>query len=325
MEKTKSYANGKLLITGEYLVLEGALALAVPTIYGQELTIQQGSESGMLHWQSHYDTKKWFEATFTYPGIDILACTDAEAAAFIRLLMLEAIRLSSHEMKAYPSLAVSTRLGFHPDWGLGSSSSLISNLAAVFGIDPFELFFNTQKGSGYDIACARAGQAIFYRLDEGRPLVEPAGFSPPFAGQLALVYSGRKQNSAESLGRYLKNGRRHEYEKGSISAISREMAGVSRLNEFKALIDEHEKIMSGVLGMPTVKEAQFAGFPGSIKSLGAWGGDFLLVASEFDINQIKAYFSKYGLELVFKYEELFAHAGSRIPADDHDTGKHSKP
>jgi len=29
------YSNGKLLITGEYLVLDGAKALALPTKYGQ--------------------------------------------------------------------------------------------------------------------------------------------------------------------------------------------------------------------------------------------------------------------------------------------------
>ena len=39
MEKT-FYSNGKLLITGEYLVLDGAKALALPTKYGQYLTVE---------------------------------------------------------------------------------------------------------------------------------------------------------------------------------------------------------------------------------------------------------------------------------------------
>ena len=40
MEKTY-YSNGKLLLTGEYVVLDGAEALAVPTRFGQNLTVKQ--------------------------------------------------------------------------------------------------------------------------------------------------------------------------------------------------------------------------------------------------------------------------------------------
>ena len=39
MEKQTFYSNGKLLLTGEYLVLNGAVALAIPTKFGQTLTI----------------------------------------------------------------------------------------------------------------------------------------------------------------------------------------------------------------------------------------------------------------------------------------------
>ena len=35
----KFYSNGKLLMTGEYFVLNGALSLALPTVYGQYLEI----------------------------------------------------------------------------------------------------------------------------------------------------------------------------------------------------------------------------------------------------------------------------------------------
>ena len=37
------YSNGKLLLTGEYVVLDGAKALAVPTKFGQLLNIKQGT------------------------------------------------------------------------------------------------------------------------------------------------------------------------------------------------------------------------------------------------------------------------------------------
>jgi hypothetical protein len=38
MQKT-FYSNGKLLITGEYLILDGAKGLALPTKMGQNLSV----------------------------------------------------------------------------------------------------------------------------------------------------------------------------------------------------------------------------------------------------------------------------------------------
>ena len=35
------YSCGKLLITGEYLVLKGAKGLAIPTKYGQKLSVKK--------------------------------------------------------------------------------------------------------------------------------------------------------------------------------------------------------------------------------------------------------------------------------------------
>ncbi|MEM0993828.1 MAG: GHMP kinase, partial [Bacteroidota bacterium] len=38
-QPTSYYAHGKLLLTGEYAVLDGAVALAVPSKLGQRLDI----------------------------------------------------------------------------------------------------------------------------------------------------------------------------------------------------------------------------------------------------------------------------------------------
>ena len=45
------YSNGKLLLTAEYLVLDGAQALALPTQLGQKLIVTDGKED-ILHWKS---------------------------------------------------------------------------------------------------------------------------------------------------------------------------------------------------------------------------------------------------------------------------------
>jgi mevalonate kinase len=49
------YAPGKLLITGEYAVLDGAWALALPTRLGQTLTVtptQIQNNKPAVYWQS---------------------------------------------------------------------------------------------------------------------------------------------------------------------------------------------------------------------------------------------------------------------------------
>ena len=57
---------------------------------------------------------------------------------------------------------MNTHLEFPRDWGLGSSSTLINNVAQWAQVDPFELHFKVSNGSGYDIACAKRRYPIVY-------------------------------------------------------------------------------------------------------------------------------------------------------------------
>ena len=55
------YSHGKLLLTGEYAVLDGALALALPTQYGQSLSIRPSTEGSLL-WKSLDDRNHcWYQ------------------------------------------------------------------------------------------------------------------------------------------------------------------------------------------------------------------------------------------------------------------------
>ena len=62
----KYYANGKLLLTGEYLVLDGALALALPTKLGQSLTVEKTNGDNLI-WES-LDSKSyaWFQHSYPH-------------------------------------------------------------------------------------------------------------------------------------------------------------------------------------------------------------------------------------------------------------------
>ena len=66
MDTKQFYANGKLLLSGEYFVLDGALALAVPLIKGQSLLVRQSfGMPHLLEWESlAIDNKTWFKAHF---------------------------------------------------------------------------------------------------------------------------------------------------------------------------------------------------------------------------------------------------------------------
>ena len=62
--KSNFYSKGKLLLTGEYLVLDGAKALALPTKKGQSLLVEKNN-SGLLSWTS-FDCHKqvWYKTIF---------------------------------------------------------------------------------------------------------------------------------------------------------------------------------------------------------------------------------------------------------------------
>ena len=298
------YSNGKLLITGEYLVLHGAEALAIPTIPGQELIVKKSTEKGKIIWNSFYKDICWFEASIDLPGLKLSYTSDNKAADFLLKLLREANRLNPGILKDEASFMIEAKLGFRQDLGLGSSSSLINNIASWFRIDPFVLFFNTQKGSGYDIACAAIDRPIFYQLQKGNPKVEKISLQWPFVDKLAFVYSGRKQDSAKSISDFLARPVNHDTAVKRISDISREIAGSGTLQQFSSLMDVHERIMSSVLSSPSIKELRFPDFNGSIKSLGAWGGDFLMASSENGFEEIKTYFRNKGLEFIFSYKDL---------------------
>ena len=64
MSTTIFYSHGKLLLTGEYVVLDGAKALAVPTNKGQYLTVKPIKER-KLSWRSFDENNHvWFEDEF---------------------------------------------------------------------------------------------------------------------------------------------------------------------------------------------------------------------------------------------------------------------
>ena len=298
-------SNGKFLITGEYLVLKGATALAVPLKFGQSLEVIPDTNNDFhLRWKAMVKNEFWFEAVLDIDNLEVIESSDLKKAKTLSELLKQANSLNPKVLKNYRGLDVITNADFDINWGLGSSSTLIANVAQWFGIDAYQLHFKVSSGSAYDIACANADGPLLYTLKDGAPLVEAADFNPDFSDKLYFVYLGRKQKSDESIVDFASRLKGRNAEIDRISEISRELTATHDLEEFEFFIDEAEQIMSEVLGMPTVKETTFSDFPGAIKSLGAWGGDFVMMTWKDDIEKLKQYLQTKNLDVVFQFDEI---------------------
>ena len=316
------HSNGKFLLTGEYLVLKGALALATPLKFGQSLTVKTVSEPS-LQWDAYKPDGPWFSAALNPENLEIIDSDDQSKAEKLRQILRAVKHLNPNTFEG-KSLKFTTRLDFDPNWGLGSSSTLISNLARWANIDPYELLKLTFGGSGYDIACATAEGPIYYQLsttesalrqaqgpkavepvETPTPTVEPINFTPPFADHLYFVYQGRKQNSSKEVKAFLEKTNPVDLQKDieAVSEISRAVPKCQNLEEFGLLMQCHERIIARCIGQTPVQK-RFPDFEGTLKSLGAWGGDFVLAATEWSESQVKAYFKKKGLEVIFGYKDI---------------------
>lgn len=303
METKRFYSNGKLLITSEYLVLDGGQSLALPTKKGQDLIVVSGKDREIKWTSRDHDGSVWFEGSFSFEEICTPEYVEKEDSIRSRLLeILHEAWLKNPEMLDAEGYEIETNLTFPRNWGLGTSSTLINNIATWLGIDPYQLLRDSFGGSGYDIACAKHDSPILYRLENGNPVVEKVGFNPEFASRIYFVYLNKKQSSKAAIQSYYHNRVEH-LDKRICEAdkITQKMLSAQTLADFAHQMEKHENLISGILEMQTVKEALFPDFTGAVKSLGGWGGDFVMVASKDDPSE---YFRAKGFGTVVPFREM---------------------
>ena len=295
----KYHSHGKLLISGEYLVLKGALALAVPCNKGQSL-IYDSSKEKELQWES-YDEKGsvWFKATFSIMDFDIIAADQTDIAKRLRSVLKE-VRNQNSTFLLEKGGRVKTVLEFDRQWGLGTSSTLISNIAQWSNTNPYELLKQTIGGSGYDIACAQAKSPLLFSNKNQSPKVESCEFNPSFKDQLFFVYLNQKKDSSEAIKRF-SDIKITEKQLDFFSDLSLKILKSNELQKFEKLIETHETQLGQILKIKPVKEVLFPNYGGSIKSLGAWGGDFIMVTGS---DNTISYFKNKGYKTVLKYSEM---------------------
>lgn len=296
-------AHGKLLLSGEYVVLDGALALALPTRYGQHLALHTAyGQPGQLHWKSYTATNDcWFEALFEFPAGRILQSSDPTVANTLqRMLLFVQDHSPAFVSDIQAGARVTTYLDFPENWGLGSSSTLISCLSQWTGTNAYELLAASLGGSGYDIACAQAPGPILYQNKQFVHLP----FRPPFHPNLYFVFLGKKQNSREGIARYREKGKAPTALLDAISRISLTLSTCSTQSCFDEALIQHEQLISHYLDLPRAQALHFPDFKGTIKSLGAWGGDFVLASSQLPPEPTRNYFSRKGYPIVLDYAQL---------------------
>lgn len=301
--KQTFYSNGKLLITGEYVVLDGAKALALPTKFGQNLIVEITTNK-TFYWKSYdADGTCWFDSEITFEQIiskKITEQNDSVKNTLIEILH-EAYNLNSKFILESEGYKITTKLTFPKFWGLGTSSTLINNIAQWLQIDAFELLRNSFGGSGYDIACAQNNTAIIYQLIDKKPIVATLNFNPSFTENIYFVYLNKKQNSKTAIANYYKKQANVIETITVIDNLTQIITTTNNLDEFAESLKNHEIEMSKVLETPTVQETLFPEFNGVVKSLGAWGGDFVLAITKE--NPVE-YFRKKGYETIIPYHEM---------------------
>ncbi|UGS23956.1 GYDIA family GHMP kinase [Flavobacterium channae] len=302
MEIQTFYSNGKLLITGEYVVLDGAKALALPTKFGQKLVVKEG-DNKIIKWTSYdSDGSVWFNDYILFEEVRNKTVRDTNSSVKNTLIeILHQAFIQNPTFLDKNGFEIETFLTFPRLWGLGTSSTLINSIGDWLQIDAFELLQKSFGGSGYDIACAKADSPIIYQLENEQPHYKPIHFNPSFKENIHFVYLNQKQSSKLAIANYMSKHHHVNAIISKINTISYEAIDCKEGKEFAKLMEKHEIIMSDVLELQTVKEKLFPDFKGVIKSLGAWGGDFVMAVSK---ENPKDYFIEKGYNIVLSYEEM---------------------
>lgn len=298
------YGHGKLMLTGEYFVLDGAKALAVPTRFGQHLSVRKLSgNNSTLFWVALNSRKEqWIQFSFDTQTFE--PNSDSEQAKTLSKLLHECRRQNPNFLPTDEDFAIQTLLEFPNNWGLGSSSTLVHCLAAFAQVNPFELLQATIGGSGYDVACAGSDLPLLYHLENNKPVFEQVQFQPSFKDNLFFVHLGKKQLSTSGIAHYRSRDiDKQQYVKW-LNVLTDSLLSCNALEKCKQLMNEHESYVAEALGIEPIKKTLFADVDVEAKSLGAWGGDFVMLAFAGTKPELMTLLEPKGLSTVFSWDEM---------------------
>ncbi len=280
------------MLFGEYLVLNGSDCLAFPLKFGQTLSV---TESDELIWESYSKHGRWFSVSMG-KDFTILDTDNQEVAEILKQLFI-VIRTEKPDLDFNHKFRAEAN--FELNWGLGSSSTLISLLSQWSGVESKKLLEASFGGSGYDVACATAKGPIIY---SGGEVKEEVHLPESITDKLLFIYLGNKQNSREEIKRF-KDRKVTPDQIDKMNELISTALWTDKIEVFEQQLDHSEELISSIIGSIQLKQRFFADYPYSIKSLGAWGGDFFL-ATYRDLKTAKNYFEEKGYDIFFTYQEF---------------------
>ena len=261
--------------------------------------------SKRLEWKSHDLEGEWFEGVFSLKNLEPLTNKEHSSSQFLSRVFKEVRKLNPEFGRVDQAISIRTELDFPRNWGLGSSSTLIHNLAKWSKVDAMDLCFEATNGSGYDVAQAGCEAPILYQLDEAQnPSWKALSFQPKFHNGLFFVYLGQKQDSSNEVLSF-KEIRERKNLSGAIKRVNQlidEFLQTNQLSMVEELLIEHEELLSEILERPRIQHQLFNDYTeGVVKSLGGWGGDFVMVTGK---ENAKEYFRNKGYEVVLRWDEM---------------------
>ncbi len=296
----KFYAKGKLLLTAEYAVLGGAKALALPTKLGQSLEITE-TTTRIIAWKSvDVNGQLWYENSFDKKTFAPQQQNDAIGQR-LQQLFLAINELNPTLLANADGLLIRSTLEFDRSWGLGSSSTLVSLLSQWSEVNPYILLQKVFGGSGYDIACATAEGALLYeRTDVIHPTITAVDFNPAFKDHLFFVHLNQKQDSQQAVAAFDSSILTTE-KMEKVNGLTLSFLADITLDDFQDLVRLHEAFIATLINTTPIQKRLFNDYPGAIKSLGAWGGDFILACGAVDTPN---YFAQKGYNTCLTYQTL---------------------
>lgn len=289
-------ASGKLLLFGEYLVLRGANCFAIPLSFKQDLRIAPITDNKLI-WEAFDGGKIWLRIEFD-SELNILSTNDENKAVPIQKL-LQLIRIKRRYLKL-TRLHVQFTINFSRQFGFGTSSTLISLMSQWTYLDPYYLLLQSFGGSGFDVAAATADGPFTYSIE--KRFISKHTIAPQIRANLLFVYIGQKQKSVTEVNSF-KNKEVTPKQLEQMNYIVQQATTCLSIEKWEMLMDESETLLSSILHQSKVKDKLFDDYPFSIKSLGAWGGDFIMATCR-DIDEAKSYFENKGLYIYYTYDEI---------------------
>jgi hypothetical protein len=280
----------------------GAEALAFPVKFGQTLFVDPCVQN-FIHWVSKEKGITWFTCDLDPVSMEINSTSDLTIAIRLADILNAAKKINPDFLCENHGLNISVEANYPLNWGLGSSSTLIALISKWAEVDPFHLFRAVSNGSGYDIACALRKKMFFYQVNDEQPVMRSATPGKALSEYACFAYLGSKQDTVYEVEMFLKRLNFSVLDVKRISELSQLICHAETFGDLACMVKEHERILSRILNKNTVAD-QFPGFPGTVKSLGAWGGDFAMFASIYDHQTVKRVLSGYGIDKVFTFHEL---------------------